>query len=1100
MFNFLIKKIMRKKNFFLGKRCLTFFSVFIAVFASLNVWAQPASEYCRWLPPSVGAPEAALFTWNTEANGDVTVTIISAIEGETPGQTAFRGQGWNDARIKENLWVDVAGGNNWVRNTDNLFFTNATSADLLTITLTPTQTIPDGAKIRYNGISEYKTSLNGNAWPTIEFIFTYGSTKQCPEPAPLPAPANVAVNASGQLTFDAVANATSYLATVYAGSIPYYTEEGVSPSGSTLTSPDPGAYTVKVKAIGDNNLYLNSLESEAVEWTIAGEIPPLDDSEICYLYWDPSGTGAGVGSDDAVVLSWETLENGNIQVTMLSVGGNEAAWRAGSLNADNFSLGPQSVRGTAYLNTANSGNICTISPKAGVTLPSGMSIRYQGNVVYLTTGGTNPNGNLYPQGDFLYTYGTNCASLEREKLAAPTEVAVDENSALTFTEVENAGAYNAFVYVGENRVYQQIPVVSGDVLNFPLPGTFNVRVTAVPGVESMAEYEESEPSDAYVWTVNWQTPATVPASPYCGYAVNPNGTGNSIANNNETWGDHDGTYWSWNTDAEGQIVISIDSAFHPEEYPEPRFRGASGMSINNFRIGGVPGNLLLEKVGGNTGNTQTFKAKEGITFLPGIEITYSGQVEYLIIAPKPVHDPEMPGNIADLYPGLDFNTVYIYGANCSGEATVLPAPENLAIADNALTFDAVTNAVTYKVYVYDAENLIVHTQGNYASGDLIAYNVPGHYTVKVQSIGNAGEYINSGLSDEAAWDLIAALAKPAGLRIDTENKLTFPPVPAAVSYTVTIYDAADATEALETIAEFESGTQLDLGADNYGNTYYVKVQAIGDGDVILNSELSDAYTWNFEEPYVCNLLLETEHALIKGSDAITFPDIANGGALKGTAPYFAPGWQANNNFTFDITDNVVSIHLGDATGDDWQAQFRILPETAIKLKANALYDVKVKVKTSKSTPVYAKVFEYDDNSYTELIARQAIDDSDGKVFELNGVAFPGSMNSIFQILFDFGKNPADVDIVLSDFVICGEEGTVAIQLINPDKISVYPVPAQDVLHVSGLTNAKTVRIVDIAGHAISVQRTAQDAIDVSGLAKGIYILSIDGQTVKFTKN
>jgi hypothetical protein len=1099
MFNFLIKKIMRKKNFFLGKRCLTFFSVFIAAFASLNVWAQPASEYCR-TPFRAGATDAALFTWTTESNGNVTITIHSAIDGELPGQTTFRGDGWTAARVLT-LSVDVAGGTNWVANADNQFFTKSLSADKSTITLTPAQTIPVGAKIRYTNTTEWLTSLNNNAYGNLEFIWTYGSTKQCTEPALLPAPGNVAINASGLLTFDAVANATSYLATVYAGSIPYYVEEGVLPSGSTLPFTDPGVYTVKVKAIGDNNLYLNSLESTAVEWTVAGEIPPLGDSEICYLYWDPSGPGAGVDSDDAVVLSWETLENGNIRVTMLSVGGNEAAWRAPSLSPDNFSLGPQSVKGTAYLTTANSGNICTISPRADVTLPPGMSIRYQGNVLYLTAGGANPNGNLWPTGDFFYTYGTNCASLEREKLAAPTEVAVDENSALTFTEVANAGSYNAFVYVGENRVYQQIPVVSGDVLNFPLPGTFNVRVTAVPGVESMAEYEESELSDAYVWTVNWQTPATVPASPYCGYEVNPNGAGNSIANNNADWGDHDGTYWSWNTDAEGQIVISIDSAFHKTEYPEPRFR-AGGMSINNFRIGGVPGNLLLEKVGVNTGNTQTFKAKEGITFLPGIEITYSGQVEYLLTPTKPVFgpdDPVMPGNIADLYPGLDFNTVYIYGANCSGEATVLPAPENLAVADNMLTFDAVTNAETYKIYVYDAENLIVHTQGNYASGDLIAYDVPGHYTVKVQAIGNAGAYINSGLSDETAWDLIAALAKPAGLRIDTENKLTFPPVPAAVSYTVTIYASADATEALETIAEFESGTQLDMGETNYGTTYYVKVQAIGDGDVILDSELSDAYTWNFEEPYVCNLLLEAEHALIKGSDAITFPDIANGGALKSTAPYFAPGWQANNNFTFDITDNVVSIHLGVATGDDWQAQFRILPQTAVKLKAGASYDLKVKVKTSKSTPVYAKVFEYDDNSYTELIARQAIDDLNGKVFELNGVVFPGGMNSVFQILFDFGKNPADVDIVLSDFVICGEEGT-GIKEINLDKVRVYPVPAQDVLYVSGLIDAKTVRVVDITGHAVGVQRTAQNAIDVSGLAKGIYILSIDGKTVKFTKN
>jgi hypothetical protein len=1083
---------MRKKNLFLGKRCLTFFSVLIAVFASLTAFgaAGDDSEYCRSRIGN-GANSYAYINVETNAEGQIIMEIIpydTSLEDATHF-TAFRNWGWNDARAA----LITVNGNS---NTDNAYFTRTVTGNGGTnhdrnktkLIFTPVSgMVSKGDVVVFPGGASYlewETPLNDNVYLGTPLTYTYGSNcDYAPKPAALATPDDLEIT-EGALTFTGDEDASSHTVFVYMSGINVYQQPNFT-SGDVVNYTTPGEYTIRIRSIGDNGLHLNSDYSDVLSWTVSGDIPPLDTSEYCYLYWN-SGL-------NAAILTWETLKSGNIAVTMSGFSGNEATWRGASLAPANFKLGPLAVSGADFLNVAFAGNVCTISPKDGVTLPEGFTVQYQGNVEYVTT-----NGNITFAGNFTYTYGSNCATVNPEKLETPANVSVDSDGKLTFNAVDHAATYNAFVYSGANIVYRQIPVVSGDALNFPLPGTFNVYVTAIPDATETAIYEESDPSEPYAWTVNWQTPATVPASPYCDYEVNPNGTGNSVANGNADWGDHDGTYWSWTTDAEGQLVISINSAFHPEEYPEPRFR-ANGMSINNFRIGGVPGNLLLEKIGGNTGNTQTFRAKEGVTFLPGIEITYSGVVEYLIITPKPVHDPVMPGNIADLYPTLTFSDVYIYGANCSGEATVLATPENLAVAEDKLTFDAVTGAVTYKVYVYDAEKLLVYTQGNYASDDLLTYNVPGHYTVKVQAIGNAGTYINSGLSDEEAWDLVAALEKPVGLRINTENKLTFPPVPAAVSYTVTIYDAADAT--VETIPEFESGTQLDMGEANYGTTYTVKVQAIGDGDVILDSELSDAYTWNFEEPYVCNLLLEPEHALIVGTDAITFPDIANGGVLKGTAPYFAPGWDANPNYTIDVTDNVVSIHLGVATGAEWQAQFRILPEAKVLLKAGELYDIRVKVKTSKSTSVYAKIFEYDDNAYTDLIARQAIDAPDGKVFELFGVAFPTGMNSVFQFLFDFGGNPADVDIELSDFVICGEEGiTVGINEIGLDKVSVYPVPAQDILHVSGLDAAKEVRVIDVTGHALSVRKVDRDAIDVSGLAKGIYILSIDGKAVKFTKN
>jgi hypothetical protein len=95
-----------------------------------------------------------------------------------------------------------------------------------------------------------------------------------------------------------------------------------------------------------------------------------------------------------------------------------------------------------------------------------------------------------------------------------------------------------------------------------------------------------------------------------------------------------------------------------------------------------------------------------------------------------------------------------------------------------------------------------------------------------------------------------------------------------------------------------------------------------------------------------------------------------------------------------------------------------------------------------------------------------------------------------------------VDIEISDIVICGEEGEkpVAIQSVSAEQIQVYPVPAKDVLYVKGLAGAKDVKIVDVTGKAVAVPKVSKESINVSALAKGIYILFVDGKSVKFTKN
>jgi len=148
--------------------------------------------------------------------------------------------------------------------------------------------------------------------------------------------------------------------------------------------------------------------------------------------------------------------------------------------------------------------------------------------------------------------------------------------------------------------------------------------------------------------------------------------------------------------------------------------------------------------------------------------------------------------------------------------------------------------------------------------------------------------------------------------------------------------------------------------------------------------------------------------------------------------------------------------------------------------------------------MYAKIYDNDDNAFIELIARQNLNSPDGTVFEIPSIVPPGGLTRIFQILFDFAPSPADLNIEISDIVICGEELLTGTKDVQVKGVSLYPVPANNELYINGISGMKVVRVVDVLGKIVSVQQTA-NKVDISGLNKGIYLLSVDNQMIKFVK-
>lgn len=122
------------------------------------------SEYCEHVFMADDNREAA-FTWETDADGNVVITI-SATRGDAAA-THFRGNGMALANFKvgagkadaSNYFNHTCGGSNQV----TLSLKNPANAPAL------------GEKIYFNSTVEYATSLDGNAWPTLNFEWTYGT-------------------------------------------------------------------------------------------------------------------------------------------------------------------------------------------------------------------------------------------------------------------------------------------------------------------------------------------------------------------------------------------------------------------------------------------------------------------------------------------------------------------------------------------------------------------------------------------------------------------------------------------------------------------------------------------------------------------------------------------------------------------------------------------------------------------------------------------------------------------------------------------------------------------------------------------------------------
>jgi hypothetical protein len=231
-----------------------------------------------------------------------------------------------------------------------------------------------------------------------------------------------------------------------------------------------------------------------------------------------------------------------------------------------------------------------------------------------------------------------------------------------------------------------------------------------------------------------------------------------------------------------------------------------------------------------------------------------------------------------------------------------------------------------------------------------------------------------------------------------------------------------------------------------------------------------------------------------------YPNLLSGKTFNPGAPYYAPGWNPSENYTCIWKDGALSLYLGDATLDVWQAQFFLSISPVVTLIPDESYCISFDIETNVDLPrVFIKCYkDGDDNRFIELPGRVV---GTGKQ-TVSGIYFNSGNTTVTEInklLFDFGYNPAGASIVISNIAIRGNDPTTNNDNIPGNEIRVFPNPVKDKLHIHGLEHTSSeIKILDLSGQ-VCLEVVPAKEIDLSSLRQGLYFVVAGSKTFKIIK-
>lgn len=588
---------------------------------------------------SPACPDPTVYVkWETTSNGNVDITVFK------DGQTAWRGRGMADAVTADKGWSMTIDGTavniaDYFEKEYTSSANQATAPSVYTLKLKEGVTRPTGTVV-INFVPTanicWWNAADNNGWGKHSFSYLYGSVCEG-----IAAPTNVAVSAESVITFDAVAGATGYTATVKMGDTPIY-DLSVN-SGDILPRPTLAAatYMVTVCAISANG---SSDPSDEATWTLTDASVPAEElpgNNFC---------SAELGSGSSLAYqTWSVNAHGDI---VISISGNGATWRSTAFKGvQNFKVGM--VNASVYFEEeyTTGSTEYTLKLKEGAQVALGETITFKGTAQWLTA----DNSNCYQQNMTLtYIYGTSCPAL-----SAPTVSSIDANKHITFSGAEGAETYAVRIYHDGDLYAHLTDIHQGDSLTF---GVFADAPYTVEAQAMAAGMIDSEWSAPYTWN-----PAT---------ETFDGGTSEMCDDKkfeSQTWdggptnlADSD-IRMHINT-IHGNIVIELTPVVASDVVTFRQTETDGGLSIASFYVNGAPAEQFFTL--SEEGATCTLTPIEGHVLPFGMRINYSGKMQWSVA-----------GKYENAY-HTSAKFGHVYGTTCSPDIDPYPVTDGLENISN----------------------------------------------------------------------------------------------------------------------------------------------------------------------------------------------------------------------------------------------------------------------------------------------------------------------------------------------------------------------------------------------------------------------------------
>ena len=196
-----------------------------------------------------------------------------------------------------------------------------------------------------------------------------------------------------------------------------------------------------------------------------------------------------------------------------------------------------------------------------------------------------------------------------------------------------------------------------------------------------------------------------------------------------------------------------------------------------------------------------------------------------------------------------------------------------------------------------------------------------------------------------------------------------------------------------------------------------------------------------------------------------------------TFVYYAPNWVETTGLTCNHSGSTWEFTIPSATYQIWQAQYHIIPETAIAVEADTQYDFCCTITSTTSfTGVTVKLTQVGDDGNYLMAETIAVTADTPYTYTLPAATFTTGAADAVKLVFDFGCNPDNTVVTVTDIVL-QKTGATA----DDDEEE----EASDPLYAEWLFSADT---YSAGTHSAFATAAGEDATKAEGTA-GAYVYS-----------